>query len=636
MSEQAEQHVVALVGNPNAGKTTLFNTLTGENQKVGNYSGVTVSKKSGSFRTPHGRKIKLIDLPGCYSLSPASPDEKVTRDVLLGQQEGEQAPDIIVCVIDASALERHLQLAMEVIELGRPVVVALNMVDIAEKSGIHLDPTILSEELGAPVVPLQANKGKGITEFKQALRLPIPSTTPAKWSTSGDAESRQQSRTKFIQTICKEAARRESDDTLTLSDQLDSFLLAPFTGWAAFIAIMLSVFWMIFSFSAVPMDAIENSFSDLAQWVDGLMADGDLKSLVVDGIIGGISGTVVFLPQIILLFFCIALMESTGYMSRAAFLMDRVMNKAGLSGKAFLPLLSSHACAIPGIMATRTIDSAKERLITILIAPWMSCSARLPVYTLLIAMLLPTDSNWLKALFLFGIYLTGILTALIVARVLRKKLADDETPSHFMLELPPFRSPQLNYLLRHIWDRAWAFLKRAGTVILAICIILWALETYPKPAEGSAAADDPALALEQSYMGSLGHAVAPVFEPLGYDWRTSTAVMTSFAAREVFNASLKITYQISDELEEDEQDEQLKEKLAAATWPDGRKIYTPLTILSILIFFIYALQCLPTTAVVHRETQSLKWAIGQLVGMSLFAYIAALLVYQVGMLLGFQ
>jgi ferrous iron transport protein B len=634
MTTSSEQHRVALVGNPNAGKTTLFNALTGENQKVGNYSGVTVSRKSGTFRSPSGTKIELIDLPGSYSLTPNSPDEEVTRDVLLGNQEGETTPDITVCVVDASALERHLLLAMEVIELGKPVVIALNMVDLAESRGIHLDPTLLSEELGAPVVPIQANKKKGLIELKQALRTPFPATAAPKWDTSGEPEARQQSRTEFAQTICKEAARREDDGTLTLTDKLDEFLLHPFLGWVALIGVMLTVFWTIFSWSSYPMDAIEGAFGALGEWVGATLPKGDFNELMVDGVIGGIAGTLVFLPQIVLLFFFIALMEASGYMARAAFLMDRVMNLVGLSGKAFLPLLSAHACAIPGVMSARTIDSAKERLITILIAPWMSCSARLPVYFLLIAMLLPQASSLQQALFLLGVYVLGIVTALVAARILKGRLADDATPSHFMLELPPYRLPQVGYLLRHIWDRAWAFIKRAGSIILALCIILWALQTYPKPAADSPAAEDPALALEESFMGKIGHAIEPAFKPLGYDWRTATSVITSFAAREVFVSSLMVSYSVSED--DDEADVLLQDKLAAATWPDGRKIYTPLTLLSLLVFFIYALQCLPTSAVVARETNSWKWALGQLGGMSLFAYLAALAVFQIGTLLGYS
>lgn len=636
MADQAELQSVALVGNPNAGKTTLFNALTGENQKVGNYSGVTVSRKSGTFRTPHGRKIELIDLPGCYSLSPDSPDEKITHDVLLGQQKGEKQPDLIVCVLDASALERHLHLALEIIEIGLPVVIALNMVDVAENRGIHLDPTLLSEELGVPVVPMQANKAKGIIELKHSLRFPTPAAPTPSWNTDGDELTRQQTRTAFIQRLCSECARRVSDGALTASDRLDSIALHPFAGWGVLSGIMLLVFWAIFSLSSIPMDAIEMWMGSLGEWVTSITPEGEFQDLLVNGVIAGIAGTLVFLPQILILFFFIALLESSGYMARAAFMMDRIMNLAGLSGKSFLPLLSSHACAIPGIMATRTIDSAKERLITILIAPWMSCSARLPVYFLLIDLLLPDASNLSKAAILFAVYLAGIITGLVTARILKGRIADDEKPSHFMLELPPYRLPQANYLLRHMWGRAWSFLKRAGTIILAICIILWALTTYPKPQEGTPAAEDPALAMEQSYMGRIGHTIEPIFKPLGYDWRTSTSVLTSFAAREVFVGSLKISYHIDENLDEDAQDLLLRDQLAKATWPDGSKIYTPLTLISLLIFFIYALQCLPTSAVVLRESGSAKWAVGQLLGMSLFAYLAALTVYQLGSLLGFS
>jgi ferrous iron transport protein B len=632
MNDVSESTLVALVGNPNAGKTTIFNALTGQNEKVGNYAGVTVGKKTGTFRTPNGRKMDLVDLPGCLSLTPVSEDEKISVGVLKGTNEGAKMPDLVVCVVDASSMERQLRLVLEVLELGVPTVLALNMVDMAESSSVRLDPTLISEELGIPVVPMQANKGKGIIELKQALRLPMPALSEHKW------EATDEGRREKIEVIVKAAARRlDSDDyKQTSSDTLDKWFLHPFAGWVSFIAIMLAVFWSIFALSEAPMGLVEETFGGLGNWVNSMMPEGDLRSLIVDGVIAGLGGTVVFLPQIIILFFFIGLMETTGYMSRAAYLMDGVMTKVGLSGRAFLPLLSSHACAIPGIMATRTIPSARERFITILIAPWMSCSARIPVYTTLILLLLPEVSFLNKALMMLGIYSVGICSGFLAAKILRARIPADKEVSHFLLELPRYRAPQFGYLFRQIASRAWSFLKRAGTVILGLSILLWALQTYPKPDEGSAAAEDSALALEQSFMGMAGKVVEPVMEPLGYDWRMGTAVIASFAAREVFVSNLMITYSIEEGDDEEQMNQSLRDKLTASTWPDGRKIYTPLTIMSLLVFFIYALQCLPTTVVVMRELNSKKWGLYQLLGMSSFAYMAALSVYQFGKLLGFE
>jgi len=629
MSDSLESKNIALVGNPNAGKTTLFNALTGQNQKVGNYAGVTVSKKSGSFYTLDGRKINLIDLPGCYSLSPTTEDEKITVNVLKGEQSKEPKPDFIVCVVDASALERQLRLVLEVLELNVPVVLALNMVDVAESKGVRLDPVVLSEKLGVPVVPIQASKRKGIVELKQALRQPFPAPADHHWQATDDA------RTDKIEEITACGAQRTDHFSKTMSDKLDAWFLHPIAGWVSFIIIMLAVFWSIFALSGYPMDFIDSSFGALGEKVSAAMPEGDLQSLITDGVIAGLGGTVIFLPQILILFFFIGLMETTGYMSRTAYLMDGIMSKVGLSGKAFLPLLSSHACAIPGVMAARTIPSARERFITILIAPWMSCSARIPVYTTLIALLLPGVSFWLQAVIMLSIYSVGIITAMIAAKILKKRLSADSEETHFMLELPSYQAPQWGYLVNQVTARTWSFLKRAGTIILGLTILLWALQTYPKPAENSPAAEDGALALEQSYMGNMGKTVEPVVEPLGYDWRMGTAVIASFAAREVFISNLMITYSVESD-DDDEGNELLREKLAKSKHPDGRKIYTPLTIISLLVFFIYALQCLPTTVVVMRELNSKKWAIYQLIGMSAFAYFAALIVYQGGRLLGFQ
>ena len=621
--------MIALIGNPNAGKTTLFNALTGENQRVGNFSGVTVEVKSGTFFTPHGRKLRVLDLPGCYSLRANSPDEQVAVDALTGALPDEPRPDLVVCVADASNLERHLQLALQVIETGLPCLLALNMIDAAERAGLRLDPEKLSEELGIPVVPMQASSGKGVLELKQALRFPLPHPAETPWlSHATDADA---ARRAFVLRLCELAARRPTEDQLTWTDRVDGVALHPLWGWACLGAMFLTLFWAIFSLARIPMGWIESGQAAIGKWLETVMAEGDLRSLLIDGVLGGVGGVVMFLPQILLLFLFIGLLESTGYMARAAFLMDGFMARAGLSGKAFLPLFSSYACAIPGVMATRTIDSAKERLVTIFVAPWMSCSARLPVYLLIVPLLLhENEGSWRQALVLFGIYALGTASAFAVARVLRGRLGPDPVHTHFMLELPPYRMPQWRYIGRHLADRAGSFLAQAGTLILGLSILLWALSTYPKHP-----GDDSSAALAHSAMGRIGNVIEPVVRPLGFDGRTGTAVLTSFAAREVFNSSMAIIFRVEDTGEDKATRGLLRDQLAAATWPDGRPLFTPLAMVSLLVFYVYALQCLPTVAVVARESGSWRWALGQLAFMSAVAWMASFIIYQGGSLLGF-
>lgn len=683
---------VALVGHPNVGKTTLFNQLTGERHKVGNYAGVTVDKVSAIFFTPHGNQIELVDLPGTYSLTPNSPDERVTRDVLLGDFEGEARPQLVISIVDAASLERHLPLTLQIIELGLPVIVALNQVDRAEARGFRLDPQVLSDELGVPVVPCQATSGQGIVQLKQTLRFPLPPPATRKWKGSaaleaalhklskilaehgvehpeihalqllGETEYRLETgsrlprevqlaarelaadciaqdlvpeeeiarmRAQLIRRAIQAAARERGEDGETRSDKIDRVALHPVGGWFLFAAVMFGVFWAIFRFAEIPMGWVEALVGLIKNQVGTLLPAGDLRDLLVDGIIEGVGAVLIFLPQILLLFFLIGLLEGSGYMARATFLMDKVMARVGLSGKAFLPLLSGYACAIPGILATRSINSNKQRLLTILVLPWQSCTARLPVYAILIPLLVP--SVLAQTAMMFLVYFLGTGTALAVAWLLSKRIGQGEPAPHFLLELPPYRLPDFGFVFRHVLDRGLAFLKKAGTLILGISILLWFLGAFPKAPSGSGQDQ-----FSHSFMGRIGGVLEPIVHPLGWDARLGTATLASFAAREVFVSQVAVSFAV----EENEDDEEsfrnaIRTTLRESTAPDGSPLYPPLTVLSVLIFYIYALQCLPTSAVVHRETRSWRWALAQLAGMSGFAYLAALLVYQGGRLLGF-
>jgi ferrous iron transport protein B len=694
---ESELAIVALIGNPNSGKTTLFNALTGLRQKIANYPGVTVEKKIGVFMTQHGREAQMIDLPGTYSLTPQSPDEAVTRDVLLGVLPDTPRPDRVVCVVDAANLERNLYLACQVIELGVPTIVALNMFDLAKANGDTIDVDELSRRLGVPVIPCSANTRAGIADLRIALST--PAATPPDWKVPlpplvdqsletirGELPPNQDlsfaqiramlilllsderaerivvglgwehmlhrfrqaraslieklptwqedaisARYDYIGEICQQVLRRGADAAdapVNFTDRIDAILIHPVWGWLIFLSIMGLMFTSIFTFANYPMDGIKWLFAMTGDWVKTVMAPGDLRSLITDGVIKGVGGVVVFLPQILILFLFIGLLEDSGYMARAAFIMDRVMSGVGLHGKSFIPLLSSYACAIPGIMATRTIENPKDRLATILVAPFMSCSARLPVYALMIATLFPADDvpAWEKAGLLMGMYALGTLTAFAFAWLFKRTILRGR-PLPLVLELPPYRRPSLRTVAQGMVDRANAFVRRAGTVILGLSIILWALAYYPKSGVGKA--DDQ---LAQSYAGRMGKFIEPALEPLGLNWKIGIGLIGAQAAREVFVSTVAVVYSVgaSDEKSEVETDS-VRKALLEDKWPDGRAVFTPLVCLTIMIYFVFSMQCISTLAVVRRETNTWRWPVFVFVYMTGFAYVAALAFYQVGL-----
>jgi len=597
--------LVAVVGNPNAGKSALFNMLTGARQKVGNYPGVTVERKSGRMSLADGRPVELVDLPGAYSLDASSPDEEVTRDVVLGRQVGERLPDALLIVLDATNLDNHLRFALQVIALGFPTVVALNMVDLARRDGLVIDAQRLSNEIGVPVIETVAVRKRGLDEVKAALALAVVTERHEALPEDDFTDVQRRARAIAAASIAGETLTRRS----TLA--IDRIVLHPIAGPLIFALLMFTMFQAVFAWSSAPMDAIDGGVGWLQGWLTGQMAPGFLRSLLVDGVIGGVGAVIVFLPQILILFFFILLLEATGYMVRAAFLMDKVMAKAGLSGHAFIPLLSSFACAIPGIMATRTIEDPKQRLTTILIAPLMTCSARLPVYTLIISALIPNRNVGLgiglQGLVLFGLYVLGIVGALAAALVLRRTVTRGE-PRGFIMEMPKYQLPQIRALALGLWQRAMIFLKRAGTIILVSTIVLWALLSFPQPRPGESA-------LNASIAGKIASGLEVVVRPIGFNHEIALALIPAMAAREVSVAALGTAYSIDAGGDEARAEQTLSERL------QGR--WSLPTALAFLIWFVFAPQCLSTVAVTRRETNGWKWPLFMLGYLFVLAYVAA-------------
>lgn len=748
---------VAMLGNPNTGKSTLFNALCGVRQRVGNYPGVTVEKKTGRV-TIDRQTFSVVDLPGTYSLAPRSPDEMVAVDVLLGRRKDTPPPDVALCIVDASNLERNLYLVSQVLELGLPVVLALNMTDIAEDRGLKIDTAQLSERLQMTVVPLVAHRNRGLAQLKEALataskappherispfpdvfknevqqleqRLAdgghpwprylverlildtggyieaagLPGETKEVLREVDDARRRLKdaglpvpgveamSRYEWVADMLKGVVTRPAQRPVTWSDRLDRVLTHRLWGTLVFIAIMVVVFQSIFSWAVPAMDWIEWVFEQVSGVAALVLPEGVLRSLVIDGVIAGVGGVLVFLPQILLLFFFIALLEDCGYMARAAYLMDRLMSRVGLSGKSFIPLLSSYACAIPGIMAARVIENPRDRLVTILVAPLMSCSARLPVYALLIAAFIPATSliTWkvpfgdstyqvnllgLQGVTMLAMYAVGTITAIIVALVLKKTILRGATPP-FVMELPSYKIPSLRTVLLRMADRGWAFIRRAGTLIFAVAILVWAASYFPRDpslekniqaqyqdqlqsledkiagaeTEGAMYAAGikqlqqqkeelqqqidnrvAAAQMEQSYLGRAGHFIEPVVRPLGWDWRIGCAAIASFPAREVIVGTLGVIYNLGDAA--DEESVSLREQLRAATWHGtDRRVFNVPVALSIMVFFALCAQCAATLAVIRRETNSWWWPVFTFVYMTGLAYVGALATYQIGML----
>jgi len=740
---------VALLGNPNTGKSTLFSALCGVRQRIGNYPGVTVEKKTGNLDIGD-RPFELIDLPGTYSLAPRSPDEMVAVDVLLGRGDTTAAPDVIVCIADASNLERNLYLVSQTLELGRPVVLALNKMDLANEDGLALNAELLRERLRIPVVPLQAHRGIGLEELKDELQKAVGAASPSAsapfpevfneqvaWLSREANRGRQtplprylverllldvggyleqarppivdealfasvraarqrlaaagypapavetMARYDWVARVLEGAVIRSDQRRMTFSDRLDMVLTHKLWGTLIFVLVMLLVFQSIFAWAAPLMDGLDRAMGALSDRLTAVMPEGVLRSLVVDGVIAGVGGVLVFLPQILILFAFIAMLEECGYMARAAYLTDGLMSRIGLSGKSFIPLLSSFACAVPGVMATRAIENRRDRLVTILIAPLMSCSARLQVYSLLIAAFIPDRrylGGWLglQGITLLAMYLLGAVVAVFVALILRRTVLRGETPS-FVMELPSYKLPSLRSVAGRVGESGWSFVQQAGTLIVAVAVLVWAAGYFPHdphveqairsgyadqlqqldarltPAPGQVSRDSQralqqraesaekkaleqrisnevaAAYMEQSYLGRAGKLIAPLVRPLGWDWRIGCAVIASFPAREVVISTLGVIYQLGGQ--QNVASPSLRETLREATWPGSeRRVFNVPVALSIMVFFALCAQCAATLAVIRRETNSWRWPAFTFVYMTALAYLGGLVAYQVGML----
>ena len=749
MATDALPIIVAMLGNPNTGKSTLFSALAGIHQRTGNYPGVTVEKKEGRFQI-HDQPFVIIDLPGTYSLAPRSPDEMITVDVLLGRLAEESVPNLILCIVDASNLERNLYLVSQVLELGRPTVLALNMTDVAQEKGVEIDVARLQSQLGVPVVPMQANRKQGLDQLREALhsidkgaaarptspfpeafqnevtglasRLPnlprylverllldasgylesaypwhmLPACDPKNSpkvdrdpvaeehkleacateisQALKDARDRLAkagmavpgveaiSRYKWVSQVLNGVVRRSQTRKVTISDRLDRVLTHKVWGTAVFLLLMTIMFQAVTRVTAVS-DVIKDGVGLIGKFVDHRLADGALKSLIIHGAIEGVGAVLMFLPQIFALFFFIAVLEDCGYMSRAAYLMDRLMSRVGLSGKSFIPLLSSFACAIPGIMAARVIENRRDRLVTILVAPLMSCSARLPVYTLLAMTFIPQKPylwGWitLPGMVMLSMYGVGMAAAVVVALLLKKTILKGAVPP-FVMELPSYKVPGLRIVLDRMLDRGWAFVRRAGTLIFAITILVWAAGYFPRDASSlppqlvqeqadlQAQVDKestPELTeklsgvntqiegeyLRHSYLGRAGRLIEPAVKPLGWDWRIGCAAIASFPAREVVVATLGVIYNLGGDV--NEESTSLQETLRDAKWEGtDRPVFNVPVALSLMVFFALCAQCSSTLVIIRRETNSWRWPIFTFVYMTTLAYVGALLTYQIGM-----